>query len=257
VPAPSAQESEAVGVSSAVVVGPAPAAVPIASPAPSHPEPVPVTVPVPVSTPPASEAEPTVVAEAGGGGRPTSSGRVPPRTAGTPGYPDGGASFALRDGGEYSLSLWFEVEGLAWGLPGSENLLLRVIGEGATQPSLGLQLWEGPEEPWYEEAERGLWGSGQAMGGERFLAALGEGEWHQLALVLKASSEGEGGYALFLDGAPIDVRNGVSLVEAEGGELDLGLFREGSRVIGSSEVRIAEPTLVEIAQPLPVEATAP
>jgi hypothetical protein len=262
VPPQAAGAEGAAGVAIAAaraVAGPSPAPTPVALPTPAG-TPPPEAAPVPVSAPPAAQPTSTVVAESGTGRRPLQGGHVPPIAAGAPvASEELGATFALHDEAEYQLSLWFEIDGPAWAPPGSENLLLRVLGEAGAAPSLGLQLWEWPDEAWYEAPGGGLWASGEAMGGERYLAALDEGEWHQLALCFTTSSRGDGGYALFLDGAQIDQRGGVSLIGAEGAgaELGVGLFREGRQVGRSSGVRIADPTLTELVEPEPAEPAAP
>jgi hypothetical protein len=178
-----------------------------------------------------------------------------------PGAPNrAGTAFAVRDGGEYVFTFWFRIEGLEWQPLGNENLLLRIVGEAGGAPTLGLQLWEWSDGEWFEPPLRGLWASGAAAGGDRFLTALGEAEWHRADLDFRASSSGDGRYLLLLDGTPVDERDGVSLIEAgsAGAEVGVGLFRDGRQVPGDSGITIADPTLFErvAAQP-PAETTNP
>ena len=110
---------------------------------------------------------------------------------------------------------------------------MRFKGEASESPSFGLQLWDDGSGN-----QRGLWASGDAMGGERFLAPVAEGVWHEAVLCFKASSEGDGFYLLLLDGQPIDARAWVSLIDSASGsaQLETGLFREGESVVGAPDV---------------------
>ncbi len=175
---------------------------------------------------------------------------LPPRVGSV--VPGSGAGpFEIREGGEYRLAFSFSIEALQWSQPGIDNLILRILGDGDEPSSLGLQLWEYPGEDWYEgSVARGLWASGEAMGGARFLAPVAEGTLHQVALDFKASSQGSGFYVLFLDGEPIDARAGVSLIAPGNGEarIEVGLFRDGKAVEGSSEVRTAAVSLTETTE---------
>src|SRR5204863_10066355 len=100
-------------------------------------------------------------------------------------------------------------------------------------PSFGLQLWDDGSG-----LRRGLWASGEAMGGERFLAPVEEGVWHEAVICFQASGDGDGFYLLLLDGQPIDARAWVSLIEPGSGDaqLEAGLFREGNPVAGATDV---------------------
>src|SRR5262249_34557218 len=111
------------------------------------------------------------------------------------------------------------------------NLILRFTGTGDA-PTFGLQLWDDGA------GQRGLWASGDAMGGERFLAPVEDGDWHQLVLAFHASSADDGFYLLLLDGEPIDARAPVSLIESgsDGMLIEAGLFRDGEPVADPAEV---------------------
>jgi hypothetical protein len=227
--APSAATAVA-GVAPARVVS-APTAPSAAPPTPSAPEPesapppqasppapVPVAAPAPQPEPIAtSPARPTL----GGGTHPDG----PAAAGGPPVYGAAGEPIDVAEGDELAFSFLFYIEPIAYRSPGDENTILQLRGEPGTSPRLGLQLWDDGGE------QRGLWSSGEAMGGERFLAPLGDDEWHQAVVFLRASSGDDGFYLLLLDGKPIDTRGWVSLLESAGAaQLEAGLFREGERV---------------------------
>ncbi|HEY1284905.1 MAG TPA: heparin lyase I family protein [Solirubrobacterales bacterium] len=248
-----AGSTEAIGVSSNRPVAVAPS-----QPTPHAPdtggasEPLPPTPPA-VSQP--AQSGPIVVAELEGGPRGSGGGNGGPRTSGGVvhgGIRNGAGPFSLVEGHEYVLAVSFEIEESAFEQIGTENMLLRVLSDGAEGPSLGLQLWEFPSTEWYAgEVTRGLWSSGPAMGGDRLLAPVAADAWHELVVHLKASSEASGFYEIFLDGVPIDARAGVSLIDPESSstQLEAGLFREGKRVVGTSEARFGAAKLTETSEP--------
>lgn len=201
---------------------------PSSPPAPVAPEPVvePVTASVP-APPPAAPAAPAHVPTVLGG-RPGG-----PSTAGT-GEIGGGSEepVEIREDGEYAFAFSFYLQPTAYRAPGDENLILRFVGEPGEPPTFGLQLWDDGSG-----GQRGLWSSGEAMGGERFLAPLAEGAWHRVVVYFQASSEDDGLYLLLLDGEAIDARAWVSLLPESGvAQIEVGLFREGERVVGSPDV---------------------
>jgi hypothetical protein len=225
------------GIASAQVVavavpGPPPADSPQPTPPEASPPPQPAAAPVatPVSAPapsPAPAAAPTRPLPGSGPPRPSPSGG--------PG-PIGGVvsgPVQIYAGDEYAYSFSFFIYSDAYRAPGEDNLILRFADEADESHSLGLQLWDDGSG-----AQRGLWASGDAMGGERFLAPVAEGAWHEVVLGFRASSEDDGLYLLLLDGEPIDMRAWVSLIDSAGGYglLEAGLFREGERVDDASEV---------------------
>ncbi len=205
------------------------------TPPPSEPAPLPQPSPAPVAVPVATPAPLPVPTTAptrdpsGLGGSPSG-----PITAG--GGPIGGGSaegIEILPGDEYAFSFSFYIQPSVYRLPGEENLILQFKGEVSESPSLGLQLWDDGSG-----AQRGVWASGDAMGGERFLAPVAEGVWHQVVLCFKASSEADGFYLLLLDGQPIDARAWVGLIDSDSGsaQLEAGLFREGEPVSGSPDI---------------------
>lgn len=200
----------------AVPPPPQPAATPIATP---------VSVPAPSPEPAAAPTRPLP----GNGSEP------PPNPSGGPG-PIGGVvsgPVQIYEGDEYAYSFSFYIQPEAYRLPGEDNLILRIADEADESHSLGLQLWDDGSG-----TQRGLWASGDAMDGERFLAPVAEGVWHEVVLYFQASGEDDGLYLLLLDGEPIDTRAWVSLIGSDGvyGLLEAGLFREGERVEETPEI---------------------
>jgi hypothetical protein len=212
---------------------PSPADSPQPPPAEALPPPQPAATPVatPVSAPapsPAPVAVPTRPSP-GDGSQP------PPSPSGGPGLIGGLVSGPVQvyEGDEYAYSFSFYLQPDAYRAPGEDNLILRFADEADESHSLGLQLWDDGSG-----TQRGLWASGDAMDGERFLAPVTEGAWHEAVLYFQASSEDDGLYLLLFDGEPIDTRAWVSLIDSGGsfGLLEAGLFREGERVDDASEV---------------------
>lgn len=204
-------------------------------PPPSDPAPVPQPSPAPVAVPVATPA-PSPVPAAAPTRDPSGLGSNPfgPITAG--GGPTGGGGaegIEVNPGDEYAFSFSFYIQPSVYRLPGEENLILQFKGEASESPSFSLQLWDDGSG-----AQRGLWASGDAMGGERFLAPVAEGVWHQAVLCFKASSEDYGFYLLLLDGQPIDTRAWLSLIDSDSGSvrLEAGLFREGEPDFGSPDI---------------------
>jgi hypothetical protein len=141
---------------------------------------------------------------------------------------EGDGSIEVGEGDEHVLSFSFYVQPTAYRLPGAENLIMRFSSESSAPPTFGLQLWDDGSG-----GRRGLWSSGDAMDGERFLAPVGEEVWHEVTVYFQASSEDSGFYLLLLDGQPIDARAWVSLIEPGDGHalLETGLFRDGENPV--------------------------
>lgn len=220
------------------VVSPSHAAAPEASPKPPpvesspepQPSPAPVAVPVVSPTPsPASEPVPSTSVPG------TIGGHSPGPVGSGAGPGEGGATeaFEVHDGDERAISFSFYVESTAFRTPGDESLTMRFQGDGSESPSFGLQLWDDGSG-----TQRGLWASGNAMGGDRFLAPIEEGVWHEAVVCFQASNDGDGFYLLLLDGQPIDARAWVSLIDSGSSDtqVEVGLFREGQPVIGGADV---------------------
>jgi hypothetical protein len=229
-------------------------------PQPSSPvEPIPVVAP---ASPPAPPAAPHLIAnfeEGLKGWKVGTAGNIPPRIA-TGAVRDGvkasivrlsgtqsrsqlilgdeGTPVEVREGEEYAFAFSFFVQTMAYGEPGVDNMVLRLAAADGFSESLALQLWESPGVPW--EAGGGLWSSGDAVGGERFLGAIEERSWHDVILHFRASGQGAGFYAVYLDGQLVDGRSEVSTI-VPGGEparIEVGLFRDGTALNGTSEIRI-------------------
>jgi len=166
------------------------------------------------------------------------------------GEAEGGDPVQIREGGEYALAFSFYIERMVYGEPGAPNLILRTVGDASPEPSLGLQLWDYAGSDGLSGG-RGLWSAGEAMGGDRFLAPVGEGAWHNVVLLFSASSQGAGYYALYLDGQPVDLRLGVSMIPpgSSYAQIELGLFRDGERLPGTSAIWVDAVTLGETLGP--------
>jgi len=116
-------------------------------------------------------------------------------------------SVEIQAGDELEFSFSFYAEPTAFRLPGEEMPIVGIRSAESESASFSLQLWDDGD------GQRGLWASGDAMGGERFLAPLAEGVEHQATLYLHASSEDDGFYVLTVDGLPVDARAWVSLID--------------------------------------------
>ncbi len=164
---------------------------------------------------------------------------------------DGGSGGAVQihEGDEYVFGFSFYIQSMAYGEPGADNVMVQFMSDASDSRSFGLQLWQDAIDDW-QLAGRGLWASGEAMGGERFLAPLTERAWHDVTIHFRASSQGAGFYELYLDGKLIDARSEVSLIApgSSYAQIEVGLLRDASRVQGTSEIRLDAATL-ESVQP--------
>jgi hypothetical protein len=159
-----------------------------------------------------------------------------------------GAPTEIREGDEYVLSFSFNIGSMAYGEPGADNLMVEFTDETGESRSLGLHLWQDAiGDP--QGVGRGLWASGEAAGGDRFLSPLTEGAWHEIELDFRASAAGAGFYAVFLDDQMVDVRGGASLIPAgaAAAQIAIGLLRDPSRVQGASELRLGPASLEPLA----------
>jgi hypothetical protein len=229
-----------IGISAGrAVQGSAPAAPPARTPRPQPqeqpppeppPAPVPVAAPAPEPTPVAAPvASPQLVADFD---RPYLQSILDDE--------DGASDVVtvqVHEGEEYAFAFSFQIVQMVYGEPGADNLIVHLNGDVSEEPSFGLQLWDYAADEWQGDW-RGLWASGGAVGGDRFLAPVTEREWHDVIVHFEASSLGTGFYEVYLDGQLVDARRGVSLI-APGGisaQIELGLFRDGERVQGTSEI---------------------
>jgi hypothetical protein len=147
----------------------------------------------------------------------------------------------FREGDEYWYGFSFYIVSMVYGHPGAHNLIMQFKGNDDGSPAFGLQLWdyEGDDGE-YGSNGRGLWSHGPAMDGDRFLAPVAEHAWHDVVIHFKASGDGDGFYELYLDGSLIDARSGVSMIAggASYAYIKDGLYRNGSRIPGDSEIRL-------------------
>jgi hypothetical protein len=141
----------------------------------------------------------------------------------------------FHEGDEYWYGFSFDIEQMVWGKPGAHNLIMQFKSESDGSPNFGLQLWN-------YNGEKGLWTAGTASqigsSGERFLAPLGEHEWHDVAIHFKASSTGAGFYETYLDGRLVDSRQNVSMIVPgdRSAYIKNGLYRNGDAIPGTSEI---------------------
>lgn len=151
---------------------------------------------------------------------------------------DGGYDGAIQihDGDEYAFAFSFYIEKMVYGTPGADNLLMQLRSDGSDSRVFGLQLWDYP----VENGGRGLWSSGEAVSGDRFLGDATEKAWHDVVIHFVASNQGAGSYEVYLDGQLVDARSEVSLIApgSDFAQIEVGLFRDGDLVQGTSEIRI-------------------
>jgi hypothetical protein len=158
---------------------------------------------------------------------------------------NGGGSTAgmveFHEGDEYWYGFSFYVVSMVYGEPGAHNLIMQFKGNDSGSPAFGLGLWdyEGDDGE-YEDNPRGLWSHGEAMDGDRFLAPLTEGAWHDVGIHFRASGAGAGFYEIYLDGALVDSRSGVSMIApgASYAYIKNGLYRDGGDLYGNAEIRL-------------------
>ena len=196
------------------------------SPAPAPSAPAPVAVPIAVPPPGPESVTPLPGRTASGKGGPVAAG---------PGsiLIDPDSTVEVSEGDERAFAFSFYVEPTVYVPPGADNLILRIADESDESPTFGLQLWDDGSG-----VQRGLWASGEAMGGERFIVPVEEGAWHEAAIHFHASSEDDGFYLLTLDGEPVDARAWVSLIDpgSSNAQLEVGLFRDGERVVAPPDI---------------------
>jgi hypothetical protein len=147
----------------------------------------------------------------------------------------------FHEGDEYWYGFSFYVVSMVYGEPGAHNLIMQFKGDDSGSPAFGLGLWdyEGDDGE-YEDNPKGLWSHGDAMDGDRFLAPLTEGAWHDVGIHFRASGAGAGFYEVYLDGALVDSRSGVSMIApgASYAYIKNGLYRDGSDLYGNAEIRL-------------------
>jgi hypothetical protein len=138
----------------------------------------------------------------------------------------------FEEGAEYYYGFSFYIQSMVYGRPGAHNVIMQFKSDGEGSPNFNLSLWD-------YQGHKGLWSEGDAMGGNRFLAPAAERSWHDVAIHFKASKKGGGFYQLYLDGALIDARSGVSMIRPDRtyGYIKNGLYRNGGAIPGTSELR--------------------
>ena len=159
---------------------------------------------------------------------------------------NGGASttgaLEFHEGDEYWYGFSVDIQQMVYGKPGAHNIIMQFKSEGEGSPNFALDLWnyEGDGGMYANTPTKGkgLWSEGDAMGGNRFLAPISEQAWHDIQIHFKASSVGAGFYEVFLDGALIDARSGVSMIVPghAAAYIKDGLYRNGTTAPGTSEI---------------------
>jgi Polysaccharide lyase len=145
----------------------------------------------------------------------------------------------FQEGDEYWYGFSFYIQSMVYGEPGAHNLIMQFKSTDNGSPNFGLQLWDYAGDGG-SGGGRGLWSHGDAMGGDRFLSAIAEQEWHDVIVHFKASSQGAGFYEVYLDGAMIDARQGVNMIVPGTSHAYIkdGLYRNGDEIPGTSEIRL-------------------
>jgi Polysaccharide lyase len=153
------------------------------------------------------------------------------------GSTDGTVEF--REGAQRWYAFSFYIDSMVYGGPGAHNLIMQFKSDGEGSPNFGLQLWdyEGDDG---ESGGRGLWSSGDAMDGDRFLSPVAEHQWHDVVIHFRASSRGAGFYEVFLDGRLVDSAAGVNTIVPGHGYAYIknGLYRNGDTAPGTSAIRL-------------------
>jgi len=92
----------------------------------------------------------------------------------------------FREGDEYWYGFSFDIVSMVYGEPGAHNLIMQFKGDDDGSPAFGLQLWdyEGDDGE-YADNPKGLWSHGPSMDGDRFLAPVSEGAWHDIVIHFK------------------------------------------------------------------------
>jgi hypothetical protein len=141
----------------------------------------------------------------------------------------------FHEGEEYWYGFSFYIRQMVWGHPGAHNLIMQFKSEGQGSPNFGLQLWD-------LYGKKGLWTGGHSQevghGGERFLAPLDERTWYDVQIHFRASSEGAGFYAVYLDGRLVDSQKHLSMIVPghSSAYIKNGLYRNGETAAGTSEI---------------------
>ncbi len=158
---------------------------------------------------------------------------------------DGNSSFEpvkFGEGAEYWYGFSIYIQQMVYGHPGAYNHIMKLKSEGEGVPNFGLQLWnyagDDGEYANLPGGGKGLWSTGEAMGGERFLAPVSEKQWHDVAIHFRASNQGAGFYEVFLDGKLIDSRDNASVIVPghSFAYIKNGIYRNGSTIPGTSEI---------------------
>ena len=91
----------------------------------------------------------------------------------------------IHEGDEYTFSFSFYVQSMVYGEPGADNVARPVHERRQRHPHPRPPALAGPGMADPLNSGRGLWASGDAMGGDRFLAPFSERTWHDVVIQLQ------------------------------------------------------------------------
>lgn len=152
------------------------------------------------------------------------------------------SEITFKEGDNRYYAFSFKIISMVYGKPGGHNVIIQFKSDGEGSPQFALQLWN-------VEGKKGLWTGGPAQeikgGGERFLAAVSEGQWHDIVIHFVASEEGKGSYETYLDGTKVDSASGVSMIVpgTKSAYIKNGLYRNNETVTGTSELLLDKAAL--------------
>lgn len=147
------------------------------------------------------------------------------------------SEITFKEGDDRYYAFSFKIISMIYGKPGGHNIIMQFKSDGEGSPEFALQLWN-------VGGEKGLWTGGPAQevkgGGERFLAPVSEGQWHDIVIHFVASEAGKGSYETFLDGIKVDSAPGINMIVpgTKSAYIKNGLYRNNETVTGTSELLI-------------------
>lgn len=147
------------------------------------------------------------------------------------------SEITFKEGDDRYYAFSFKIISMIYGKPGGHNIIMQFKSDGEGSPEFALQLWN-------VGGEKGLWTGGPAQevkgGGERFLAPVSEGQWHDIVIRFVASEAGKGSYETFLDGIKVDSASGINMIVpgTKSAYIKNGLYRNNETVTGTSELLI-------------------
>jgi hypothetical protein len=132
----------------------------------------------------------------------------------------------------------FIVPGFAYGSKAlGWNLFTQFKSDGEGSPMLALDLWN-------ENGQKGLWVEPEP-GPNYYVAPMAEGVWHRIAMQITASSSGQGGWVIYLDGQEVDRKSGMNTIRPGKtfAYIKNGLYRSGPTINATSRLRLRDVSL--------------